>query len=864
MLNRLIIVGLLIFCAIFSFRAIVALTGFDSTKKNISYDPLPPEKEGGFPIEMPKYNGVDQLLVLSNRWVIVATRNVDEVVKMLDVLTDGSYSKNLATFEQSDILVNGDKKPNWGARDTYLKIRDEYYAQAREMTGELDLDQDNYYDITSSSDSHYKEQQHPKRVTRYLVSLGKGSPKTGNEVDYAQYSYLEMPFPLENGNQYTITLHNGKSVTFNYDEMRTVSRSIKVNQLGYLSDAEHKYAYLGGYLHEFGPLDLSYAKEFYVVSAKDGQMALQGQVKLRAKNQRMPPNNDEKDPNKRPFLNGEDVYELDLSPLKQEGDFFIVVPGVGRSWTFHNGKDTYGEAFYTQVRGLYHQRCGEAITAKYSAWTRDKCGITTVYESQEVPFWKYIEIPKDYETFDVIGATLDVNKKTENVTGGWFDAADYDRNITHYNDVFDLLEAYELAPNKFYDGQLNIPESGNGIPDILDEAEFGILAWKKSMRPDGGVAGRIEANSHYPWAEGKYAFSVRTRWSSLLFAAAAAQYSYLVAPFNKQKADEYKALALKAYQFGNNPKNALKDFVIPAAKDRGKGAKYSFTFTETDKDIVPYLIAARLRLYILTNDKAYLEGMPELLSQAPHPMTWPFSVQDMSIWFYFPLFSNKVSKELPPNIINTWKGYYLEVANDILKETSKQPYRFSWPLDRDYWMAWGNTVMTNQARALLVAFLISGDKKYKEAAISNVDYMMGVNPMGMSWTTGIGYVYPIEIQHEFSLNDGIMDPVPGILIYGFSGGVPSQLVNLYWQTKKPNGTIEQFMKPINRQLPVWRTWFVHPFLNVAQNEFTIHETMSAALFDYAILMSEGWMPPDSLKKKNPRRDEYLFGFWYLP
>jgi hypothetical protein len=837
----------------------VALTGFESTNKKVQYDPLPAEKQGMFPIEMPKYNGVDQLLVLSSRWVIVATRTLDDVTKMLDTLSNNQYSKNVAAYE----LAESRHKPSWGAHNEIVKIQKEYYAKAREMIGELDLDNADYYDITSKSDPHYEEKQHPKRVTRYLVSIGQGF-KTGFDIDYAQYSYLEMPFPLVNGNQYTITLHNGKSVTFTYDEMRTVSRAIKINQLGYLSDDTNKYAYLGAYLQEFGPMDFSYAKDFFVVSAKTGQTVMQGQVKLRSKNQRLPINDNEKDPNKRPFLNGEDVYELDLSPLKEEGEFFIVVPGVGRSWTFHNGKDTYGEAFYVQTRGLYLQRCGDAITSKYSPWTRDKCFITTVYESKDVPFLGFMNKPKDYSPYDVIGETLDLSHKTENVTGGWFDAADYDRNLEHYNDVFTLLEAYEVAPNKFYDGQLNIPESGDGIPDILDEAEFGILAWKKSMHPDGGVAGQIQTNSHYPWGEGNYAFSVRTRASSLLFAAAAAQYAYLVAPFNKAKSDEYKELALKAYAFGNNPKNALKDYVIPAAKERGKGAKYSFTYNETDKDIIPFLIAARLRLYILTDDKEYLEGMPELLNQTPKPMKWPYALQDMSIFLYFPLFSNKVSKALPANIIQTWKNYYVQTADELLKDIPNQPYRFSWPVNKDYWMAWGNDVMTNQARVLLVAYLLTGNKKYKEAAVRNVDYMMGGNPMGMSWTTGIGYTYPIEIQHEFSFDDGIMDPVPGILIYGITGGISKDFVNAYWQAKKPDGTIEQFIKPANRSVPLWRLWFAHPSLNTVQNEFTIQETMAGAVFDYAVLMSDGWMPSEELKKRNPRRDDLLFGFWYLP
>jgi hypothetical protein len=82
------------------------------------------------------------------------------------------------------------------------------------------------------------------------------------------------------------------------------------------------------------------------------------------------------------------------------------------------------------------------------------------------------------------------------VLGGWYDAADYDRNLRHYTNIFDMLYAYELAPAKFSDNMLNIPESGNGIPDLLDEAEYGLDVWTRSMTADGGVSGRLETNSH--------------------------------------------------------------------------------------------------------------------------------------------------------------------------------------------------------------------------------------------------------------------------------------------------------------------------------------------------------------------------------
>ncbi|MCB1135851.1 MAG: glycoside hydrolase family 9 protein, partial [Chlamydiia bacterium] len=80
--------------------------------------------------------------------------------------------------------------------------------------------------------------------------------------------------------------------------------------------------------------------------------------------------------------------------------------------------------------------------------------------------------------------SIDYSKEHADHQGGWHDAADWDRRTQHLTCVLDLLNAYEIAPQKFLDGQLNIPESGNGIPDILDEAEYGLRVWLKSQNAD--------------------------------------------------------------------------------------------------------------------------------------------------------------------------------------------------------------------------------------------------------------------------------------------------------------------------------------------------------------------------------------------
>lgn len=864
MFKKFSITCLVVVVMLVTLRAIMAQSKVPFIKE-IQHDLIPRDLEGAFPIEIPEYQGVEQLIVLSNRWVIVITDNIPEVIQKMDELTKGEYSRKAEIWGQSEKAGS----PNWGAREYVLKQLETQWAEARAMADESKLDNTSYFSINSGNDNKYTQAKNPLRVTRYVASIGDGviTGKGGYgypDIYYLQYSYLELPDPMQTGSNYTITLGDGKSVSFLYDEMKTVSRTIKINQVGYLPNESPKFAYLGGFLFEFGPLPLPDVQQFFVVSVDTGQVVFQGNAKMTAQNPRVAGG-----PNK-PLFSGEDIYELDFSGLSHIGNVFISVPGVGRSWAFRHAPDVFGEAFYTATRGMYFQRAGMAIEAPYSAWTRRAMHVGptgTVYESEYVPITPPMEAPKNYEAFDIIGATIDRSRPTKNATGGWYDAADWDRNITHYANLFALLYSYEFNPHKFFNGQLNIPKSSNTIPDILDEAEYGLLIWKKSMTEAGGVAGIVETWTHPKEDDPNfpYAFSQRTRWSSLIYAAAAAQFASLVRPFDEQKSTEYQESAKRAYAFGTNPENALRNIVIHAKRNRGQGEPYTFTFNERDEDIVPFLIHAKMRMFLLTNEESYLEGLTKLLSTTQYkPYQWPFGLQGYSHWNFISMFNPQIVPKIPVNLLNQWKKYYLDPANQFVQQSQQQPYHLSWPLDRDFWMEWGTSIMTNYAQPLLIAYHLTKDRKYFNTALQNINFNLGANPLGISWTTGLGFVYPIDIQHSNSRDDGIVDPIPGITIYGTTGSFPDQFRDFLWQTRKADGSFQVFMKKENWNLPLWRRWTPHPYYNVPQNEFTIHETMASGIFCYAMLLPDGWMPSDQLKNRKPRQNDLLFGYWYLP
>jgi len=828
-----------------------------ATAGQTSGTPTPqlPEYMGSFPVDRPDYAGVEQILFLSNQWAVVVTSTLDEVVDEIDELSGGLMRP---AVDRWDATKATDRK-DWAARRTVTALRDEYLALARINAEEDLLDDTTSYLISSSSDSRYRTARAPARVGRTLVGLGDTRVTGGPSVDYVHYSYINFPEPLRNGNRYTIEVRGGKRVSFRYHTNYTVSRAIKVNQVGYVPDAPRKVAYLGAYIYDHGPMDCSAYTHFQVVSTHNGAVAYTGDIRLREKSARI-----KKGGESGPLLNGEDVYELDFTDMTATGEFFIQIPGVGRSWPFMHSPDAYGEAFYTATRGLYHQRCGIASEAPYSNWPRIRCHTEPVHESELVAFGKgEFDIPVNYERFDIIGATIDRTKST-NAQGGWHDAADWDKNNAHYTVIFDLLNAYEIAPEKFTDGQLNIPESGNGVPDILDEAAYGLKVWRSSLNAAGGASGFVETYTH-PAIEvdGDYAFARRTRWDSLLFAAAAAQLAQHMRPFAGRDAARWEWYARKAYNYGNNPDNSLGSVTMHARKNRGKGAPYTVKWEEKDEFITPFLLFARVRLYRLSSDRRYLDGLDALLEEVRAPFKWPYDLRDYSPWIYFGLLFPNDGTLSPEQREQLMETHFLDYADELVDYLEGVPYRRSWPRNQDFWMTWGSSVMTNPARALFIAHALSGDDRYRDAAILNVDFMLGANPMGMSWTTGLGYTYPVNFQHEMSEKDGIADPVPGITLYGMTGGMYGALRNEVWHS--PGGVLGsaqvEFKVP---EVPLWRTWSAHTNLNTRQCEFTIQETMSSTIFCTAMLLDDGWMPSSPLKARTPRPAEALHGYWYLP
>jgi len=192
-----------------------------------------------------------------------------------------------------------------------------------------------------------------------------------------------------------------------------------------------------------------------------------------------------------PPLHGDHVWQVDFSALSLDGHYQIAAPKLGAlSYDFLISNDAYNKAALLALKSFYYQRCGTAKKAPFAgSWVDEQqCHMS---DSTVKPL-----CPKggDYGGKDY--GVLDLN-------GGWHDAGDYEKKIGHSNDcgvdsygysaesLWYMMTAYEWNPNLFKDGVSSIPEGGNGIPDILDEAAWEIDWYLKLQRTDGHVIAKV-------------------------------------------------------------------------------------------------------------------------------------------------------------------------------------------------------------------------------------------------------------------------------------------------------------------------------------------------------------------------------------
>jgi hypothetical protein len=174
---------------------------------------------------------------------------------------------------------------------------------------------------------------------------------------------------------------------------------------------------------------------------------------------------------------GDKAWRFDFSSLTAAGDYYVMDEAQDvRSDVFSISANVYADVLKQSIRMLYYQRDGIAKDAQYAGagWAD---GMAHPQDTQCV-------------TFDTKSSPRDLH-------GGWFDAGDQNRYSSWgATDVIQLLRAYSANPAAFTD-DYEIPESGNGVPDLLDEARWEIDWLLRMQNTDGSelsIAGHAGAS----------------------------------------------------------------------------------------------------------------------------------------------------------------------------------------------------------------------------------------------------------------------------------------------------------------------------------------------------------------------------------
>jgi endoglucanase len=227
----------------------------------------------------------------------------------------------------------------------------------------------------------------------------------------------------------------------------------KVNQLGYLPSGDKTFHVTVGAPAQPGD-------PFSVLDATTGQAVLSGTLSATAVDDTA--------------VSGESVLVGDFSTLAVPGRYLVSVDGT-QSPPFDVGDDLYTSLFRDAIRAFYIIRCGIAIADAETGIQHPAC-----------------------HTAD---AVLRTDRSTSlNLTGGWHNAGDFGK-WTHEAAISAsyMMWLYELNASGVGSLDTGIPESGDAVPDVLDEARWGLTWLLKMQQPDGSVMHKVDTEPNFAW-----------------------------------------------------------------------------------------------------------------------------------------------------------------------------------------------------------------------------------------------------------------------------------------------------------------------------------------------------------------------------
>ncbi|SPF40765.1 conserved hypothetical protein [Candidatus Sulfopaludibacter sp. SbA4] len=621
--------------------------------------------------------------------------------------------------------------------------------------------------------------------------IGFGKPYRDDVLNVDHRIYLALAEPIGNLEILRIQGPQGTNILLPFNDRYLETPAIHLNQAGYNPHATRRYAYISGWMGDGGSLPLTRFPA--TAEILDDSRAVIGTAPITERSAMDPEA-------------GGEVKQIDLSSVTpaEKTTFRLRIPGVGVSWPTSVSQASALHSFYIVTRGLFHNRWAGDLKPQFTEWSRPP-DYHHVYTGELADFVKLFpaDTPRTAE---------------RRLTGGYHDAGDFEQRPMSTVVPQLLMRALELNAKPFTDRQLNIPESGNGIPDLLDEALWGVVPWEQLQESDGGVRLGVQSNRH-PWGfylanEDPLPYWTFSRDANTSARAAGifAQAARLVSPYDKARSAALKQRAVKAWSYADANQAGNGGRLYAAGElYRLTGLQiYKDAFERVWRSIGPY--------------GAFNEFAPYQLSQSDYK-TGKRSMSD-----YVEAYIAASPASEIKTVAVTW---FTKYADEALKRMETE-HAYRNPRPAKYPMDWGQgTTMVRFLDTVIARMQLGGlspqqKQQYFDALSLAADYVLGANPAGLVYITGLGsrpVEEPLHLDSLVFIKRG-KGPMPGIPVFGPTATAPKAAYTL--------PVVAAFYPAFAQRPEAFRYADVRSVPHF--NEFSVWETQAPEVELFAILL----------------------------
>lgn len=702
-------------------------------------------------------------------------------------------------------------------KEGLLSLKDERLGPPLDLDAALDTAS---YLLSSEEDANYAAAKSPLSLARKSKPIEGGRSGAGQQIRHR--FYLKLPSPLQAGARYTLSLAalntQEESVEYLHDTSAVWNEAIHANQVGYHPQDAYKRGLLSlwkgtGGSHDF---DAWVGEPFKLVETLSGQAVFTGSI------QKIMDETEVDSAFKNQANNAQtSVYALDFSEFNGSGRFRIHIEGLGVSHAFVIAPGVWTHAHRVSMMGMLHHRSGIELGPPFTDYRRPlnfhpDNGDRILQTDTTILHGESSAIKESLTR--LAGSAEEVPE----AWGGYLDAGDWDRRSQHLETSYLHLELFDLFPAFYERLSLRLPpeEAENAIPDILDEALWNIEFYQRIQLANGAVRGGVESTAHPRTGEASWQESLLIGAfapdpvTSYRFAANAAKAARLLEDYDPGKAAGLKASAERAWTWAEAEAQAVLDTLPDGRLASAEGA------------IAEQRPLAAVELFWLTRKAAYAAVAEEALAAVvANPAT---GSEYRDALFAYALMPEGLGDAA---IKQAAAVAFAELGDIAIGFQNGNAYGIATDIPGLPMMGYVGYYSVPQMinRSLPRAHLLTGEEKYRTAAVAACNFPNGANPDNLVYTTGLGEHHPVAPLHIDSRVTG--QPAPeGITIYG-----PSDPAEGYdflewvhvWR-------LSDSMVPNSRAWPA-AEWHLDLFDVPAMSEYTVHQCIGPTSYYWGYL-----------------------------